>query len=75
MRARLFRINATLLLTLGCRRFETIANALPLDVRVTGVSVEGADIIVLQIESESFDLVPDGEPIPEHPAPVIRQIR
>lgn len=50
--------------------FRVTSNALPEDARVVGAGY-GLErhAFFVTVESEEFDLVPDGEVIPRHPGP------
>lgn len=54
------------------RVWQTVENALPDDVEIARVGYDDTGYLVLMLTSESFDEVPQGSAVPEHPTPVIR---
>lgn len=78
-RQRLLRISCYTLVRLlgsGVRHFEVIDHALPEDTRVVRVfSDDHLGCFMIVIESAVFDEVDEGAIIPEHPTPVVRDLR
>lgn len=55
----------------GLQKCRVAANPLPADARFVSVGWDGErGVIALTLESESFDLVAPGEPLPDWPSPL-----
>ncbi len=74
MKQAIMLISLELIANIGTGRFETIENRLPDDARVVSGVVNGQEL-ALFIESDTFEDIKAGQPIPTLLPAVIRRIQ
>jgi hypothetical protein len=60
----------------GVRAAQVVANELPVDATFIAASFDPVGFMVwLFVESDTFDEVPENQPVPEHPTPLFEVVR